>query len=595
MTPQASKLLRPKRAAGVLQRAGEIGVAIILFVLLIALLSPRVSDIRTTQGSITKSYDHFPVQLPSTTGSLTVNFTLTTLPFQDKKFLITIDDCLESLSVNGRQTRFHDCDSWTKRHTIIADISPYLDTNNNSITAVIKDVGPPEMGFIDFSGIQRGPANMIVDLAILAMLLIAGWRFCKRMTADRVIIAIVMIGILVRWHYVLDTLFFIRTNDVDSYQGHIDYVRFLALHWHLPPASGWEYHQAPLFYLLCAPILYLTTITGSTLNMMALQCVSLVISCATVLVQAWIGCRLFKREDQSAGRRIFTALCTFQGVFMMFSSQVSNDVLLLFLLSLGCARLMVWRETGNTRDWYACVVLAVLAFLTKTSGIILFIVVLCFLACDKRLGWKPKISLALRSMMWFLVFTAWLPLTIFTESPHDVDNYVTAGIYNVSQSNSVRSLSDYLTFNPVKILDNTNIYAPYNERSKFMWEYLFRTSAFGEHLDFNLQALMWLILLNGILLLPWVAAGIVLWPWKRNREADPMIALGLLSVGCMLLYVMQYQNSFHQNFRLTSISALAMAYFLSLAIEELTYDIRWTGILLTITKVSLLAVFIFWQ
>jgi hypothetical protein len=66
---------------------------------------------------------------------------------------------------------------------------------------------------------------------------------------------IVLGCILLRAHYVANTVYNVRAYDWD---GHIQYISYIVDHMQLPPVTlGWETTQAPLYYAIAAGALAL--------------------------------------------------------------------------------------------------------------------------------------------------------------------------------------------------------------------------------------------------------------------------------------------------------------------------------------------------
>lgn len=150
---------------------------------------------------------------------------------------------------------------------------------------------------------------------------------------------IVLGCILLRAHYVANTVYNVRAYDWD---GHIQYISYIVDHMQLPPVTlGWETTQAPLYYVIAA----LWTKAGIWVGRFPtvfpdLKLLSFLLSIATMGAAAWLSFVIFPRKTAERARLLFIGLVGTLPSLAFFSSRITNDTLvpLVMFVFIGCCR-----------------------------------------------------------------------------------------------------------------------------------------------------------------------------------------------------------------------------------------------------------------
>lgn len=384
--------------------------------------------------------------------------------------------------------------------------------------------------------------------------------------ADNIVLLIITIGLLSRIIYGLSTPYGVRSYDSHA---HLEYVQYLTEQWSIPPASGWEFHQPPLYYASAAVIARVGKIAGWPLSKIVpwIQLLSSAIACATLLAGLWIGVQIFPHTHRRS-LHVYTILLVGLPGLIMFSSRISNDPLLTLEVFLAGGLLLRWWRTKNVFDWYPLWILGGLAFLTKLNGIVIpmSIAVLAFLQTQYV---KLPIRHWVIGLTVFLLMTLWLPIIRFQGQSSDIRNFIMTGKSGINHALSVEHVpADFLTFNPIEMVKKpfNKTYGNDGRRSNSL-EFLFRSSLFGEFSDFSAAWLAKGIIVLALLLLPWMAYGLASIPIRFDRSDTPVIVLFLITLILWLAYIIIFQFSPEQDFRFSPFFAVAAAYFIAKGLE----------------------------
>jgi len=180
------------------------------------------------------------------------------------------------------------------------------------------------------------------------------------------IVLIIIIGLLIRLHYIAATPANVRTYD---YRGHISYVQFLASTAMLPePDSCFECWQPPLYYA-CAAVVFRTALWLGLNPFFQLQLFSLVCMVGFI-VAGVLMLRLF--FDDPLLVVLGTLMLSLWPSGIVHSGRIGNEPMLYFLYSLGLLFICRWWVLGHRMEFLAASVVAFLATICKATGLLLF-------------------------------------------------------------------------------------------------------------------------------------------------------------------------------------------------------------------------------
>jgi hypothetical protein len=371
-----------------------------------------------------------------------------------------------------------------------------------------------------------------------------------------IVVVFLAIGVAIMSTYVHVTPFDKRANDIGSHVGVIKMVERR----HGIPLDGdcWECVQPPAYYLVAGAVLAAAGDHIPEKGMpdekgeRILQGLSALLGIATLA--CWLmTARLALRRPYE--RTVASALCAFWPTLPIEACKCSNDPMLYLLAAASLWQFVRWRTTGSAASLAAAAVLAGVAPHAKISG---FVVVAAFvvslgLALARRppgatRRWPRGASAGLAAIaasvvLWVFVlghYKHWRTHVDFSSTGH-------SPMENTWADFSAVHLKSFLE-NPWVRFDKSHA------RDEF-WNYLFRSSLFGEYATDNArtQAFAYLLALFAAVLLPLVAWGLVvcivrgLRPDDRGHRELAVTALGF--IGFMLAVRLRFPIASHQDFR----------------------------------------------
>lgn len=483
------------------------------------------------------------------------NFSVTCpfiVPFiAPRSLAITPDECLEEFTLNGARMdsmQLPLCDY--DRPTVVRIASP-LHRGGNVLQARFRNTGG--IGGLSVTVAPTDRIRLIPMAITLGALMLLGTMltilYGRKRRALAGMLWIIALGIGLRMGYASVTPASIRGHDTG---GHIDYIRYVADHWSVPPVSeNWEAYQPPLYYFVNAPLIPLGKMLGWTRDQTeyGFQIVSIALSILTLLIGAWIGSLLFHDKKLTKARWLFTLLLAVWPALIFFAPRINNDALFQLWTFLAFALLIRWWQFGLRRDWCLLALSIGLGILTKLNmapfvALALFCLLLKPGSSVRR---KTHLALILIGIVGALSgpYVVMRSLTAIDEKGLIVGNYQTL-------TNFVENSPGTLTiFNPVAILQH-----PYNdpfsdiERRAYVWEYFYR-SAFTGEFSFGpgRKPLAITMLLSGFFVAAWVLWNVIKDTWDRNKTTVPLWAGFLLLLLAQLVFRWKFPYSSSQDFR----------------------------------------------
>jgi hypothetical protein len=527
---------------------------------------------------------------------LNVELPMVLTRLQSTTLRIKPDDCLEELHINDvlvDHPLIPFCDYTHPGKEI--DLAGYLKPGFNMWRMRIRDTGGD-------TGVMIAPALRgwvpIIDFSIVlaVVLYIASLRSSIRLLQKmKSMFPLLLGGIAVRITYVLATGYFLRGHDTDA---HIDYIDYIVQNGSLPaPHAGWEFHQAPLYYIFSAIVHIVSDALGIASDSLytIVQMESLLASIGIAVLGCVIALTLFPKTAQERSRYVFAAVIICSPALILLSSRITNNGLYAFVGTLTLWQMLRWWKNDTVKDWYALCALLAITALFKVSGLAL--VGAAGTAWILRHGrhrdmWRFAV---IGGILFSLIFS-WFPLSRL-EHAEDANKLMKMG--NVGMHSGLtldNTLENFSTFSPGGILDK-----PYNNpwsdehRRQYFWEYLFRSAFFGEFgFDDELRILAQGILLTGMLSLLLCGCGIIASFWKRDRYDTPL----LLAMGFLLLAAFCYRYFFpysaNQDFRQSVLLLVPLAYFTVKGCDVLKRKISYSTVLLCCYCSLLFMTLLFW-
>lgn len=554
-------------------------------------LLPKVTVLDVDRGE--ESFDDRTLPIEVGAGDpLTVRLSLERKGFHDGWLKVIGDDCVSALRINDENVELPTCMDQARDKGATIDAGKFLSADENIVEIDATDLyGGDQKVDLVFSH-KQGLLRIIGLFVIVAMsfvILLAVRRF----TPDPWVLLIVFLGLAVRVGYNELTPYLDRTHDLS---GHLDYIRYVAEHWILPPGSGYEYHQAPLYYFLVAPAVMLAKQGGlsETQGIMTVYQYGLIFSLLTVLAIVWLGKILFENEKHQWQLRSFLLLALLLPRSVMFAGAISNDALILPVMVVSFGFLMRYWKNGSKRDWYWGIAWFCVAFVTKLSAVILapaFLVSFCAREWGTEKFWKHFATTAIAVAL----FAGWLPAARMLQSSDDLNNVVHFGMGSGGSEGLLvgRDPVRFTTFNPIGVLQH-----PYNnpwedkERRVYFWEYFFRSSLYGEFGFDRFRPFAQAFLVVTMALCCYASAGSGSAAGRRYGEIFPLWATLWTTFAVAVGFAFVYPYASQQDFRFVPLIGPLCAYFVAHSIETRSGYARMFGRVLALAFSSLALIFI---
>lgn len=524
-------------------------------------LTPRITDGQYRIGG--GAWQPFSNTLPTADSlqELDLTFTLTLRPLHGRLFQIIADDCVEKLSVNEQavgQNVIPFCDLSRGR---VLSLDPVLHAGTNLVSMTIQNVGGPAS--YTWRVAWWDPLLLGLRILLLAGLIAGTILLAKGFALSRwqnVFLGIFSFGIILRLLYVFATPYQTRAYDAD---GHLEYIQYVAQHLALPSIrDGWEFYQAPLYYMLTGLWMFAATASGRALSLITrdIQWMAFLSSVLTLAGVGWIALLLFSRKEKTERLLFFLAVSVLPSLIFL-SARINNDVLLLLWEVWGFAFLLHWWQTGRLRSWCLALLLIALSILTKTNGLLLVPVAFLLLAFKRHLTLKKKGLVGVVSLLLLILGTGW----IFTlRDGAQIGQPLVVNTGNLSSGLYVKNTVETFTeFNPLRMVAH-----PYNNPwddaagRQYFWEYLFKSAFFGEF-DFGqtLRPLASAIIVFGFMSLLYAVYGAWVCLRREGFSSLPVwSAAGFLLLG-HALHRYTTPHSCAQDFRFSLLVSIPVLYF----------------------------------
>ena len=397
------------------------------------------------------------------------------------------DDCVTSFFVNGKAVEFEkypgSCD-FGKGFTITrADIQSYLpsETSKYHLALTIRNNGGP--GGMNFEIHSKSVLQIVLSVAFILFVCAGIFFFGARFNIDRRLLIIFLLGVILRFAYTQETAYNDRSHDVEA---HLKYIEFVAMDHHIPDASEcFTCYHPPVYYVFSAGFWKLSY----WLRLDSPRTVMWFDFFVSLLTLA-LGLACFREFLWGGPRYIAALLWSFWPGLVLASPRIGNDVLfhaMHILVLWGCIR---YTKTNNGKFILASVIAAGVAFWVKSTATISFGIIFVTILVNAL----PKIRKGLTRIEWSSIVVFAL-MAIFI-----LYHVASAGVVGNVDEPDVKSVvyvannpGKYLFFDVRSFLLNPYTSPTNNEMGRmFFWNYLAKTSLFGEFRLLTSVAGQWL-------------------------------------------------------------------------------------------------------
>lgn len=479
-----------------------------------------------------------PVMLPHSELSTPIQDYIYTMETEYRLFYPTTihiipDDKLVSLKVNGLEVSLRDINpaklaDWQNGFQI--NIGNYLKEGVNKIEAYIKDEGGGRFGF---SAVNTNPSQNLIYLIFLylsiTLLLLLLYFALKALKFERIPMAILLSAFFV-------LLLNLSRTDYNTYSydlleggtGHLNYIEYVVNNNALPrPDSGWVYYHPGLYYITAAVFYRAEQFLGIMNIYKGLQSLSLMFFMVFLVFAALILRKMVKDKIFFA---VALAVLAFWPSGFIHSIRIGNDVLFYTFFAAALYFINDWYKSRSMKDLYLATLFASLDFMTKTNGAIIVAIVLLLLLFE-FLKQKDKLAY-IRKMVWVLViFAASFGISRFNHYYYAIkeqrSDWYLAGLVNITATTSGGLYVGNQPINYIYFDLPTMMTEPYVSTwvdkggRQYFWNFLLKSSMFGEFsYEGTLRALLSILLNNLFLLMcAYFVAAVFFWGFtKRDRH-----------------------------------------------------------------------------
>ena len=187
--------------------------------------------------------------------------------------------------------------------------------------------------------------------------------------------AIIIIGIILRTTYILNTSITERQHDMEEKTGHMAYIETIYNTGKLPDNNNWQFYQQPLHHIISAIWLKLNTTVGIDLDTAkeGIQILTAIYSSLIILI-SYLILKELKIDDKI--RALVLIIIAVHPTFIILAGSVNNDILMIMFTFLDLLYLIKWYKLPNWKNTIILSLSVALGAITKISSTIIAIPIL---------------------------------------------------------------------------------------------------------------------------------------------------------------------------------------------------------------------------
>lgn len=351
--------------------------------------------------------------------------------------------------------------------------------------------------------------------------------------ANKNLLVIFLLGMVLRLVYLDYTSYDVRSYDTE---GHLEYISYVFENHKLPnPDQCWECYQNPLYYFLSARLHDMLLPIDDEKFFRILQLLSLAFYAGFVLFGMMIA-----KEIMVCEKYIYLAssMIVFWPSGIIDSARVGNDDAMYFFYAAGLFFLVKWIRTKKTIFIPMLLMAIILAYLSKSNGLVLVAVSIGAFVVD-FIARKKSLRVVYLSSAGIVMTMALVIVLVIRPFSGEI-GAITSGtvVKNISNLNNGlivgNSLGNYLYFDIPDFFKNpfTDSWHDSGGRQFFI-NYFLKTSMFGEY-SFEYPASSQMAIVLGAILIViclMTLVGILV----AADSKDPVFVAMLLNLGFLLL------------------------------------------------------------
>lgn len=428
-------------------------------------------------------------------------------------------------------------------------------------TLLVYDLHNSRTGYFTLKGLQFAFAAVVSFTSLYLLFLLLK----NRLDLQTVVMAILVTGTALRFCYMFFTGPGTRTHDVYRDQwGHMDYIKYIADHYALPPVNICQAYHPPVHHIISAIVLDIARgiFKSEFLQLKLIQVLMATLNSLTLILFY----KIIKRLDLGTAVTLTgVSIFAFHPTNVYFASKLNNDNTMMFFYVLAFYYLIKWLQEKSAKDVVLLALFTSLAILTKKSAVMLLIPI----AAAFLVEFVKHISSCKLYIKQFTTFSLIaLPLSV----AHQLRNYI---LFNqdLGYVPSMGRGFDPTIYNLLYLPVGNIISSPFNngglKGGEFFPEFLFKSSLFGEwkYPGLEIPALLLVMAAAAVL--------IVLAVYLLTMKKEDLGSYGyifLLNLIVPILIEVKFRTDFpvacSQDFRYVAPILVSIGYFLGKAYKK---------------------------
>lgn len=516
---------------------------LILVALLTKFLSPEVENVVFHFRDEVKE-SQLPISLPMQDGEpFSVELDFSTFFNEDFELVIHPDDCVTGMTVNGISFPFRQypgyC-SWGTGFVVKKeDIQKVLGSNVSKYHMSMSLHNNGGLGGLTLALESSGIFARIMTVVFFGLLAALIFSIGGRLRFDRRLLLIFFLGLLLRAGYTQETFYDQRGHDTN---GHVRYMEIIAQENRIPDSHEcWSCYHPPVYYVASAGVWKVCDLVGVP-PYNAMMWFDFAIS----LLALAFGLFCIKDISWSAPRYIAALLWSVWPSFILASPRLGNDIMFYMMHVIALWACIRYIKANSAKYFILAVVAAFGAYWTKNTGAITFglVGVTALIHLIPKFFWKwNKWDLA--SLITLVVVGGVVVFRVLFGN-------IVGNVGGLDDTVLVRNdPGNFLFFDIRSFIVNPYIDPWHDELGRqFFWNYLAKTSLFGEFELLRTVPGLWLasfISVSFLVLLGFGVYGFAKSAWNKTKVL--LTAQAVFFFAAMIALRLKYPYSCSNDFR----------------------------------------------
>ncbi|WP_294378395.1 hypothetical protein [uncultured Clostridium sp.] len=155
-------------------------------------------------------------------------------------------------------------------------------------------------------------------------------KILEKINYKKIILAISIIGIILRIIYITYTPITKRQHDMEKGSGHLAYIETIYKTGKLPENNEWQFYQQPLHHVISAGWIKIAEIFGASLEVAeeGIQILTAIYSCVIIVISYFI---LKELGINDKLKLLVMTIIAVHPTFIILSGSINNDILTIML------------------------------------------------------------------------------------------------------------------------------------------------------------------------------------------------------------------------------------------------------------------------